>query len=248
LVYRAELLPDPRRTAEIWREAVANAGLGEIYLARVESYDSVQRGIRAVDLGFDADIEFAPFSWPLGNVKFHGKFHRFLANVGLLPDALVQNNVIEYDALVSGMLARPESTEVRFKCVTPSWDNTARRKDSAYIFHGSTPEKYGAWLRKAIERTTRKHQGDEKLVFINAWNEWAEGNHLEPDLKWGNAYLAATRTALETAATAVPLGDTSEAPAGVDKPISSIRREYWKIAGFFKRQMGLLSYIGLKRK
>ena len=83
----------------------------------------------------------------------------------------------------------------RFRCVTPSFDNSARRARNATIFHGSTPALYERWLRGAIEDTQDTFEGDERIVFVNAWNEWAEGNHLEPDQRWGRAYLDATARA-----------------------------------------------------
>ena len=77
------------------------------------------------------------------------------------------------------------------------WDNSARRRvQGATIFVGSTPELYKDWLMESIRRS--KSLGDD-LVFINAWNEWAEGNHLEPCHRWGRSYLEATRQALAEA-------------------------------------------------
>jgi lipopolysaccharide biosynthesis protein len=80
--------------------------------------------------------------------------------------------------------------------VTPSWDNSARRKIGATIFHGSTPDLYRKWLQAKI-RAARETDNSYRLIFINAWNEWGEGNHLEPDLRFGRAYLEATRRALQ---------------------------------------------------
>ena len=98
------------------------------------------------------------------------------------------------------MLARPDAGYLRYPCVTPMWDNSARRRQhGAAIFVGSTPELYARWLRDVIERFTPP-SSEENLVFINAWNEWAEGNHLEPCQRWGSAYLDATRDVLAHAA------------------------------------------------
>jgi lipopolysaccharide biosynthesis protein len=77
----------------------------------------------------------------------------------------------------------------------PSWDNSARRKEGAGIFRGSTPELFEEWVRTA--RQQARTAGDDSLFFVNAWNEWAEGNHLEPDLDTGHAYLDAYRRALQ---------------------------------------------------
>jgi lipopolysaccharide biosynthesis protein len=76
--------------------------------------------------------------------------------------------------------------------VTPGWDNTPRRASGARIWLGSSPARYESWLEGTLARF-EPFGVDEDFVFVNAWNEWAEGNHLEPDLKWGRAYLEATR-------------------------------------------------------
>jgi hypothetical protein len=84
-----------------------------------------------------------------------------------------------------------------FPSACPSWDNAARRKRGGMIFRDATPDKYGAWLTEVLKREALREQ-KHSLVFVNAWNEWAEGNHLEPCRRWGHAYLDATRAAVES--------------------------------------------------
>ena len=84
----------------------------------------------------------------------------------------------------------------RYPCVAPSWDNSARRPRGASIFHGSTPALYERWVREAA---TRALALERPLLFVNAWNEWAEAAVLEPTARWGEAYLAAHRRGVETA-------------------------------------------------
>jgi hypothetical protein len=88
--------------------------------------------------------------------------------------------------------------------VCPGWDNSPRRNLGATILLNSTPENYERWLRTVVSQQRHRIRLGEKtgisadsLVFINAWNEWAEGNHLEPCEKWGRKYLEATQRALE---------------------------------------------------
>jgi lipopolysaccharide biosynthesis protein len=192
LVYRTEVLPNPSRTADIWRAAAARAGVGDLYLARVERFGT---HIPPDSIGFDAAVEFAPDGRNLGAAKFHTKLSSKLAKGRLISRGYIENNVFDYDELVTSMLQIPEPPHTRFRGVTPGWDNSPRRTRGSYIFHGSTPEKYGEWLHTVIEQTKRRLRGDEQIVFVNAWNEWGEGNHLEPDQKWGRAYLDATRRA-----------------------------------------------------
>jgi lipopolysaccharide biosynthesis protein len=79
----------------------------------------------------------------------------------------------------------------------PSWDNTARQQHNSVIFAHSTPGVYQAWLEFLISQTLEQNFSDERIVFISAWNEWAEGNHLEPDQRFGHGFLEATRNALD---------------------------------------------------
>jgi hypothetical protein len=102
------------------------------------------------------------------------------------------------------MLQKEIPGYTRFRCVTPSWDNAARRTSGATILHGSTPQLYQQWLTRVL-RTPRDGKWTDAIVFVNAWNEWAEGNHLEPCQRWGRTYLEATREALACAARPEPL-------------------------------------------
>ncbi|NCC53504.1 MAG: glycosyl hydrolase, partial [Spartobacteria bacterium] len=180
LVYRTELFPHPQDTAQIWREEAAKAGIGELYLAKMEGLHP--KGTPE-DVGFDCAVEFAP-DWRESGPR-------------LLEDAVPDNKVYSYDTLMRNMLNKPDPDYLRYRCCMPSWDNTARRKTAAAIYKDASPEIYQAWLAQLITRMPPDRPDDERIIFINAWNEWAEGCHLEPCEKWGRAYLEATRAALE---------------------------------------------------
>jgi lipopolysaccharide biosynthesis protein len=198
LVYRTELLPDAARTAEIWREAARSAGIGEIYLARMESFAT---GINPAEIGFDAAVEFAPDWRAVGRGKHHSRKGRVLGALRLVDRGYGRNRVTEYGELVARMLAKKEAAFTQFRCVTPGFDNSPRRAQDAVIFANSSPEAYRNWLAQVIDRTRQRFSDpDEQIVFLNAWNEWGEGNHLQPDQKWGRAYLEATQWALRHAA------------------------------------------------
>jgi lipopolysaccharide biosynthesis protein len=200
LVYRTELLPDPGRTAAIWRQRAIAAGIGDLYLARVESFVS---NIDPKTIGFDAAIEFAPDWHVLPAARFHRQrwdlsakiLHR-LSGIGLIPSAYLTHRVYPYALLARAMLEKPPVHYRRFRCATPRWDNSPRRTNDSIIFRDCSPAIYERWLRALVQATCEGFQGDERLVFVNAWNEWAEGNHLEPDLLKGRAYLEATARAL----------------------------------------------------
>ena len=196
LVYRTDRLPDARRTAAIWRDEAARAGIGDLFLVAVESHVG---DIEPTAAGVDGTVEFSP-NWAVPGVPlFRGrKRYELLRKIGVISQAYHEHSVFDYQVMADQMLGKPQPVHKRFLCVMPSWDNTPRRATNAYILHGSTPQGYESWLRTAVRRTVERFSGDERIVFINAWNEWGEGCHLEPDQRWGHAYLEATRRALQT--------------------------------------------------
>ncbi len=194
LVYRATRLPDPAATVSRWRMEAARGGLPGVYLCCVESFQD-EHGI-AAQAGFDAAVEFAP-DWSCSLPAMRRTMLRRLARrLRLGTDAGLRHAIFDYRALATAMLAKPRPNYLRYPCVVASWDNHPRRREGATIYHGSTPTVYEQWLTEAI-RAFSPPSPTENLVFLNAWNEWGEGSHLEPCQKWGRAYLEKTRRALE---------------------------------------------------
>ncbi len=186
LIYRVELLPDVKRTAETWRRVCRERGVGEIYLASVESFKLATKREPPYRWGFDATVEFPPHESACP-----------AAVPGELYNPRFSGVVSDYRDLVLNCVRREVAGWVRFRTVVPSWDNTARRPDDAFIFHRSSPGAFQAWLEAAMEETCDQNSSEERVVFLNAWNEWAEGNHLEPDQLFGHGYLEAVRNACD---------------------------------------------------
>ncbi|WP_200285743.1 glycoside hydrolase family 99-like domain-containing protein [Rhabdochromatium marinum] len=195
LVYRPQLLPDPAATAARWREQAQAAGLGGLYLAAVRSFSD------AVDpsaCGFDAGVDFPPHQV---------EFVEMSARVDFLNQHF-RGRIYDYASAARTAerryaLGSPDSSEAQppnFPGVMLAWDNTARRGAAATIFAQATPQAYGRWLTAACQCTLRHSTPDERLVFINAWNEWAEGTYLEPDRHYGYAWLQQTREVLASVA------------------------------------------------
>jgi hypothetical protein len=84
------------------------------------------------------------------------------------------------------------ASELDYPVIIPNWDNTPRSGRYGSVLHGSTPELFRWHLREAIERASERPP-EHQIVFIKSWNEWAEGNYLEPDLRHGRAYLEVVR-------------------------------------------------------
>jgi lipopolysaccharide biosynthesis protein len=193
LIYRASNLPDPVGTVARWRAEAKKLGLPGIHLCNVESLP-IDRGM-TVTAGFDAAVEFAP-DWSGFKDGLHRSTSwRIACKLRLANPAYLENHVSNYADIMRYMLTKLPVDYLQYPCVTPSWDNAARRQRGATILTGSTPDLYGQWLREIVKRT-RERPAEQQLVFINAWNEWAEGNHLEPCIRWGRHYLDETRSAL----------------------------------------------------
>jgi lipopolysaccharide biosynthesis protein len=200
VVYRARSLPDPLATTETWREEAARLGLGELFLARVESFPDEHDD--PTTIGFDAAVEFQPDGLHLPTPLRRGAWWDRARKLRLSNPAFGDRDVFLYGELVERALAKQHPPYRRFPCVTPMWDNSPRRPQggSCWIFTGSTPELYERWLGEVVRVELAQPTGP-RLVFVNAWNEWAEGNHLEPCELWGRAYLDATRRVLERTGT-----------------------------------------------
>ncbi len=197
LVYRASSLPDPRRTADLWRQRARQAGFPDLYLCRVESFDPPAD---PRPLGFDASVEFFP-GGQLRILTGGGRWRQRLRHVYLTVSRRRPGpRLVPYDDLVQTVLRRPDPGYPRFPCVVPGWDNTARRPWAPLVLTGSTPEKFGRWVAATVEGLADRPPS-QRMLFVNAWNEWAEGCHLEPCERWGHGYLEALAKATAREAT-----------------------------------------------
>ena len=188
-VYRSRLFPDIKKTLKIWRSESVKLGFPNLYICGIQSMGSTY--FNPTEDGFDAAIEFQP-DWE--QLQKRDLWYRFKYKFGLANGKPV---VFDYETITHKMMARPMPKFKQYPCITPSWDNSARKKHHAIILHNSTPGLYGKWLKNILAKF-KPYSKEENFVFINAWNEWAEGNHLEPDCKWGHGYLEETKKALES--------------------------------------------------
>ncbi|MFT4170939.1 MAG: glycoside hydrolase family 99-like domain-containing protein [Rhodocyclaceae bacterium] len=178
IVYRIALLPDPKATTDRWRAYCRSHGMGEIYLVAAQSFDITDPR----PYGCDAAVEFPPHQIHVGEIS---------TQLSMLNGAF-EGKVYDFRELARGYCAKPTTDYVLHRTVCPSWDNEARRPGRGHAFHHASPAEYAKWLGFACRQAAERHAPDERLVFVNAWNEWAEGAHLEPDRRFGYAYLHAT--------------------------------------------------------
>jgi lipopolysaccharide biosynthesis protein len=179
IVYRPQHLPNARKTVEIWRDHCRSIGLGEIHICAALILDNEDYA----QFGFDSGVEFPPHNMRPANSNIQVNFR-----------VDFRGYVIQYMDIAQSYLDRAYGAMRVFKTVFPSWDNTARTKERALVVLNGTPDNYEYWLASTIDIVKRSKEHDE-LIFINAWNEWAEGCHLEPDRWFGHGFLQATLNA-----------------------------------------------------
>ncbi len=184
IVYRPQIMPDPAGTAKRWREYCKEKGLGDIYLVAAQTFKLSDPR----EVGFDAAVEFPP----------HGVVIPEVTDQVEILNPNYAGKIYNYQQVVGYMMQKPVPDYPLFRTVMASWDNTARRQNHAHIFINTNPSLYQTWLAYDIEYTKRNFSENERFVFINAWNEWAEGAHLEPDKRFGYAYLQSTMDAQRT--------------------------------------------------
>jgi lipopolysaccharide biosynthesis protein len=174
LVYRPGDFPEPQATTDLWRSECLKAGLPDPLLLGVISHqDQDWRTI-----GFDGNVDFEP-------------------QLGVLPGPLDDGLKIYDYAYARRKMTGRKREYPYYPCVFVSWDNTPRRGEDGIVFINATPEAFESGLREAIA-SVGDLPSDQRLVFVNAWNEWAEGNYLEPDQLNGMRYLNALIEAFET--------------------------------------------------
>jgi hypothetical protein len=182
IVYRANILPDAKVTVNRWRDYCRANGLGDVYLVAAQTFGFSD----PTSVGFDAAVEFPP----------HGLGGSHISPVNIINPEF-SGQVLDYASVVANSSGLMPSKFTLFRTVMPGWDNTPRRgARGGLIFHGNSPALYRIWLSNCIEYTSNNYSSDKQYVFINAWNEWAEGAHLEPDRKYGYAFLQQTAEAL----------------------------------------------------
>lgn len=168
LVYQPKNLPDPKATTSAIRAECARARISNPYLIGIASHSVSDYR----PLGFDANLEFEP-------------------QLGSLTGSLANDGLKIYDYVSARRrMAHQKGDFPSYPCIMVSWDNTPRRGDQGIVFIDCAPERFEDGLREMVAAIQTKPP-EHRLLFVNAWNEWAEGNHLEPDLQHGLKYLEA---------------------------------------------------------
>lgn len=187
IIYKPSHMPNSKKVISNWRRKYFKATGKELYIIGVHEWTFKEN---ILEYGYDAITEFQPGSIIMNLKDINSKLH-------FIRDDF-KGKVYDYnDILDKKVYAINNKIPKVYKAVMPMWDNTARKNNAGTIFHNSSPELYEKWLGYAVDYTMNNKELDGKFVFINAWNEWGEGAYLEPDKKYGYAYLQATRNVIE---------------------------------------------------
>jgi lipopolysaccharide biosynthesis protein len=205
IIYNVSGIPALNDKIKTWRKLAAENGFDGIYICSVKSIHNKSADPEHHNEDIDAFVDFIPNNEILKYRKLSGrpKYHLY-SLLNKLIDALGLENKItkfpltyicDYKKIAEYEINKPPDPKITFPCVIPNWDNSSRKRNSTVI-QNNGPEEYTKWLNNALKKAA-EFDDEEQLVFVNAWNEWAEGCHLEPDIRNGKMFLEATLKALE---------------------------------------------------
>jgi Glycosyltransferase WbsX len=210
VIYRISLLSNPKKVIARWKALVRKAGFPDLHVCMAETFGLENPN----EYSADSSCQFPP----------HGVHaaEKTSSIKGLNPD--FTGKIYEYADVVAGELRRPKASHVQFRTAMPSWDNTSRRGLASHIFDNASPEMFEAWMAVLCAKAFNENPADQRIVFVNAWNEWAEGAYLEPDRRIGHDNLNAVRNALSVQSLAIANGILMTAGAiSVDKGDEIVR-------------------------
>lgn len=206
-IYRPHLVTQVADMLAYWRDLARQAGIGEMYFMAVKSFDFPDNQILDA---FDGVLLFQPHE-AVNSKEYKGKqvflenllrhcpeswVERMRAARGKLRHRYVLHPYTKVFDIVLSRSFRYKDKDI-FNMAFLEWDNTARYREKATVYHGCTPEVFADYFTRLVKRESERHSEDKQFVFINAWNEWAEGTYLEPDTDYGYGYLEAVAQAIK---------------------------------------------------
>ena len=187
LIYNPRSIPEIKKVTDLWREWAEQAGLKGLYLVGF----SWSPFFVPQEFGFDGSVAEGmpsrkvsrrrPIRWLMRELQAYMGKPAIYSYEKILPELLGGGKI---------------SSNGAYPCVIPNWDNTPRSGKNGLVLHGSTPELFRIHFRKALQ-IIQNLPPEHKIIFVKSWNEWAEGNHLEPDLKFGSGYLRVIKEEIE---------------------------------------------------
>jgi len=223
LIYRPQRIIQLDRMLEFWRTKAKEQGLKGVYFIAIKQYELPKPELFD---HFDAVVQFQPFE-TLYSPEFPVKgvmTNRLTQRLRILPQRIqawlstMRNSFprptfLEYDLIWRYLLKRKRERGLpTIAGAFMDWDNTARYGRRATIFRGASPERFEYWFKQLVDEVAQRPE-NERMIFINAWNEWAEGTYLEPDERYGYRYIEAVQRCLQAASPDDATADDSGAKA-----------------------------------
>ena len=186
LIYQPRAIPDLKKMTDMWRKRAEQAGLKGLYLVGFfYSPSSVPQ-----EYGLDGSlVGHLPPRWIPRRRPIQWLTRKLQLKMG-------KPAIYSYKKIMSELLRGQIPNDGKYPIVFPNWDNTPRSGKNGLVMHGSTPELFRIHFRHALQ-IIQNYPPEHKIIFVKSWNEWAEGNHLEPDLKFGRGYLKVLKEEIE---------------------------------------------------
>lgn len=183
--------PDIRLFMNLWNDLALENGLKGIHFVGLTS-GWIQNSQKVLDLGIDA---IAPGNLWHAESKVHGKLRKLIEHKirNIYPNIFL--NKYRYKDIIKYLFTDYDRLDNAYPSIIPQWDRSARSGRRAVIYTGSTPELFKSHVQEAIDIVANKPE-EKRIIFLRSWNEWAEGNYMEPDLKFGYAYLNSLKECL----------------------------------------------------
>jgi hypothetical protein len=186
-IYGIRDLPNASEFIKIWNQLAIENGFGGFYFY---SFEYKQKDIEnSLSLGANAVVYDSMIDALINTFSGRLKFLLF-SKIFFLPQ------MVSYKIYVNRLLKTMPISEKVLPCVLPNWDHTPRSGRKGKILTKSTPEKWGELLGGLLNKLKSKSGDDDNIIFVKSWNEWGEGNYLEPDLKYGKQYINVLKKAL----------------------------------------------------
>ena len=188
LVYDAKSIPDCKTTFTAWRNTAKEIGIGEILIWVCQTNNSNSFSLGIIDY-IDAEVEFPPHCANVNSID---------TSFFNIPQENAPGGMYLYDEIVNSYINRNIGENIKpvYKTAMMSWDNSARKQTGWHGMYKYSLYSFYTWLNKIFEYTEKTFIENERFMFINAWNEWAEGTYLEPDKKTGYANINTFSNAL----------------------------------------------------
>jgi hypothetical protein len=189
MIHSYQDMPDPSSFIRLWNRLAKENGLNGIHFV-AHTYDNRDMA-SLLSMGFDGINIVRLFHFFREDFSFPERCYMKVMRI-----VFGRGRIVTYKRASESFIGKDDALEYCYPTIIPNWDHSPRSGRSGHILIHSTPQLFHKHVRKALISVEKKSP-QHKLIFLKSWNEWAEGNYMEPDLKYGKGYLDALQQALE---------------------------------------------------